>query len=651
MNREVLKRGKSFAVLFCVLSVLWTAHATNHDLGTFAGSKTISGKMTSSEKIGTAGIYIGGTGTYVHPNWISLSSTTYAHIYSFVAAESGTVTVSSFTTSHATGNGSVSLYVYATSTTEFYNAGTGKIPVTRGASYYVRVYSGSALGQTFSFKLTAPGSNVKPDLAPKAKDDWSSPLVVSTSSTSVSSTASSFKTTDRLYVSWSVGCTGKAVGTAFVSTLYIDGVSKKTWNSPDGASLNGYVYVTGYDIGTLSSGTHTIKITTDSGGAVSESNESNNTYSRTITITGSAKPDLVPKAQNGWSSPLVVSTSSTSVSSTASSFEATDRLYVSWSVGCTGKAVDTTFISTLYIDGVSKKTWNSPGGASLNGYVYVKGYDIGTLSSGTHTIKIATDSGGDVSESNESNNTYSRTITIAKPKANPGRIVVRSVGPVTAGDTFRMVISRVGGSEGSIAVKAKTQTSTALMGVDGSADFDYVKEILEWGDGDTSDRYIDIPTYIQPWEGTKMLRVKLATLATGLYSGNLVPKLDMAKIYVDLENPSQFGTVSVEPEEGTPVAGEPLRLVFRREEGCDWPIAVKYKVQTSTAIAGQDFEYMKDVIYWDDGEDDERVIEVPTYPSAAGKQLRVKLSTLTQGEYTGCVTPHVRNAKVYVPLR
>ena len=523
MNREVLKRGKSFAVLFCVLSVLWTAHATNHDLGTFAGSKTISGKMTSSEKIGTAGIYIGGTGTYVHPNWISLSSTTYAHIYSFVAAESGTVTVSSFTTSHATGNGSVSLYVYATSTTEFYNAGTGKIPVTRGASYYVRVYSGSALGQTFSFKLTAPGSNVKPDLAPKAKDDWSSPLVVSTSSTSVSSTASSFKTTDRLYVSWSVGCTGKAVGTAFVSTLYIDGVSKKTWNSPDGASLNGYVYVTGYDIGTLSSGTHTIKITTDSGGAVSESNESNNTYSRTITI--------------------------------------------------------------------------------------------------------------------------------AKPKANPGRIVVRSVGPVTAGDTFRMVISRVGGSEGSIAVKAKTQTSTALMGVDGSADFDYVKEILEWGDGDTSDRYIDIPTYIQPWEGTKMLRVKLATLATGLYSGNLVPKLDMAKIYVDLENPSQFGTVSVEPEEGTPVAGEPLRLVFRREEGCDWPIAVKYKVQTSTAIAGQDFEYMKDVIYWDDGEDDERVIEVPTYPSAAGKQLRVKLSTLTQGEYTGCVTPHVRNAKVYVPLR
>ena len=235
----------------------------------------------------------------------------------------------------------------------------------------------------------------------------------------------------------------------------------------------------------------------------------------------------------------------------------------------------------------------------------------------------------------------------------PGTITVTAPDPlsVTAGDVLRMTFRRTGGSDGKIAVKAKTQTSTAMMGTNGSADFDYVKKTLEWGDGDATDRYLDIPTYVQPWEGVRMLRVKLATLATGAYAGNLTPALAESKIYAEIESPVAFGTVSVASESAEPVAGEPLRLVFRRTGGNDYPIAVKYKVQTSTAVAGTDFEYKKGVVTWGDGESDDKVVEVPTYPSAAGKQLRVKLSTLTQGEYTGCVTPHLNSAKVYVPLR
>ena len=144
--------------------------------------------------------------------------------------------------------------------------------------------------------------------------------------------------------------------------------------------------------------------------------------------------------------------------------------------------------------------------------------------------------------------------------------------------------------------------------------------------------------------------MKLSTLATGTYAGNLVPNVPMAKIYVDLENPSKFGTVSVAPQVANPVAGNKLRLVFRRTGGSDWPIAVKYKVQTSTAVGGVDFDYVKEVVVWSNGEDDVQYVDVQTYPSAAGKQLRVKLSTLTQGAYEGCVTPHVENAKVYIPL-
>ncbi len=235
---------------------------------------------------------------------------------------------------------------------------------------------------------------------------------------------------------------------------------------------------------------------------------------------------------------------------------------------------------------------------------------------------------------------------------NPGTITVTAPDPlsVTAGDVLHMTFSRSGGSDGKIAVKAKTQTSTAMMGTNGSADFDYVKKTLEWNDGDATDRYLDIPTYVQPWEGVRMLRVKLATLATGTYAGNLTPVLADSKIYAEIESPVAFGTVYVAPDTANPQAGEPLRLVFRRVGGSDCPIAVKYKVQTSTAIAGVDFVYKKGVVTWGDGEYGDQVVEVPTYPSAAGKQLRVKLSTLTQGDYAGHVIPRLNSAKIYVPL-
>ncbi len=231
---------------------------------------------------------------------------------------------------------------------------------------------------------------------------------------------------------------------------------------------------------------------------------------------------------------------------------------------------------------------------------------------------------------------------------NPGWVYV--VGSetlsVTAGETLRLRVRRYSGCDGAIAVKVKTQTSTGICG----KDFDYVNKVLEWGDGDTSDRFVDIPTHIGKWDGTRLLRVKLSTLSTGAYDRCLTPGLYQAKVYAEIECPYSHGRVDVVPETPTPVAGDPLRLVFRRMGGCDFPVAVKYKVQTSTAVAGEDFEYMKGVVFWDNSEDYNQVVEVPTYSSSSGKQLRVKLSALTTGDYEDCVLPNFENAKVYVPL-
>ena len=132
---------------------------------------------------------------------------------------------------------------------------------------------------------------------------------------------------------------------------------------------------------------------------------------------------------------------------------------------------------------------------------------------------------------------------------------------VTAGDVMRLRVSRVGGSSGRIAVKYKTQTSTALCGTD----FDYVKDVLVWEDGDSSDRYIDIPTekvshtgcktqncvtridgcgicqFVDPYcvdyygcPSSLQMRVKFVKMATGAYEGCSVPTIERDKVYMTI---------------------------------------------------------------------------------------------------------------------
>src|SRR5207247_295316 len=79
-------------------------------------------------------------------------------------------------------------------------------------------------------------------------------------------------------------------------------------------------------------------------------------------------------------------------------------------VGNTATAVS--FNTALYVDGVLRNTWHSDPPLVATNYVFILDYSIGTLSAGTHTIKIGTDSTGVIAESNESDNEYTKTITV-----------------------------------------------------------------------------------------------------------------------------------------------------------------------------------------------------------------------------------------------
>lgn len=122
------------------------------------------------------------------------------------------------------------------------------------------------------------------------------------------------------------------------------------------------------------------------------------------------KPDLQPYTPSNWSAPLVVSTSSTSTTD-SSWFSSDDTIYVSWAAICRGGSAGT-FEIALDVDGVRKKSWTRSGGLDENYWTHIDSCSIGRLSAGSHVIKFSIDSGSDVAESNESNNTYSKTITV-----------------------------------------------------------------------------------------------------------------------------------------------------------------------------------------------------------------------------------------------
>ncbi|EEF61551.1 NF038122 family metalloprotease [Pedosphaera parvula] len=263
----------------------------------------------------------------------------------------------------------------------------------------------AACAVTFSVSAIA-----QPNLTPYQPSGWSDKIVVSTV-TGTSTDSSPLTTADTLYVDWAVANLGAAAG-SFTTSLYVDGVLKHAWSS---ASLAGssYTYFQDYSIGVLTAGSHTIQIVADSAGTVAESNESDNSYTKTITVGASALPNLTPYQPSGWSDKIVVSTG-TGTSTDSSPLITTNTLYVDWAVINNGGSAAGSFSTSLYVDGVLKNTWPSSS-LGVSTYTYAQDYSIGALTAGSHTIQITTDTGSTVTESSESDNSYTKTITVSAP--------------------------------------------------------------------------------------------------------------------------------------------------------------------------------------------------------------------------------------------
>ena len=135
-----------------------------------------------------------------------------------------------------------------------------------------------------------------------------------------------------------------------------------------------------------------------------------------MTGTVNGQVNLTPFAPPGWSDKIVVScTTGTSADSTE--LTTADTLHVDWAVKNNGPdATAAQFYTEIYVDGVLKESWYADPPLDVSHYTAASDYNIGSLTAGSHTIRVKTDSTGVISESDETDNEYTKTINVAIPK-------------------------------------------------------------------------------------------------------------------------------------------------------------------------------------------------------------------------------------------
>jgi hypothetical protein len=154
---------------------------------------------------------------------------------------------------------------------------------TDGRTIYVRLWS-YINGTWYYFNYPYKAFNVSAaNLTPYQRSGWSNKIVTTHTYGSTTDT-SSLVATSSIYVDFAFINNGVSnITTAFSTYLYVDNLLRAYFTTSS-LSVNVSAAYIGWSIGVLSPGSHTIKITTDSTNQLSESNESDNTYSRTILV-------------------------------------------------------------------------------------------------------------------------------------------------------------------------------------------------------------------------------------------------------------------------------------------------------------------------------------------------------------------------------
>jgi len=172
--------------------------------------------------------------------------------------------------------------------------------------------------------------------------------------------------------------------------------------------------------------------------SVTISNAAGVVTSAPATLTVTQPPNLAPYQPAGWSDKIVVAVLP-ATNAVSPSISDTQDVFVSWAVlNSTGAGnISSRFYTQLYLDGVLRFTWFTDG-LSAGFYTFVTGYNLGKTTPGAHTLRLVSDATGVIPESNESDNSYSRTFYVS-PSINSPPVLST---PIKAPDgSFKFTLS------------------------------------------------------------------------------------------------------------------------------------------------------------------------------------------------------------------
>jgi len=148
-------------------------------------------------------------------------------------------------------------------------------------------------------------------------------------------------------------------------------------------------------------------------------------------------PDLEPKLLSGWDNKIIPS-KVTGTRTSVTEFTTSDTIYVDYNCGNTdaSQAVSGTWRYGLYLNDTRIKYFERTADLAAGSTSYISDSDIGTLSAGTHSLKVVCDYDSNIGEDDETNNSYTRSsITVTSDSTGTWTLTAtQQCTPVTQDD-------------------------------------------------------------------------------------------------------------------------------------------------------------------------------------------------------------------------
>ncbi len=155
-----------------------------------------------------------------------------------------------------------------------------------GTDYRIKISSTTIAGcsdtSDSDFAITRAPADL-PNLRPFKPSNWSGKIVVAKAPDTYTEDSLLYPT-DNLYVAGAVINNGTKLVGEFRVKFFVDEEEKGSYLWTSGLDSYYYMFFYNLRLGTLSAGTHSLKIVADSEGAITEMDESDNEFTRTLTI-------------------------------------------------------------------------------------------------------------------------------------------------------------------------------------------------------------------------------------------------------------------------------------------------------------------------------------------------------------------------------